>query len=290
MNPSAEWDRATVLLKTLCAIQEFQLGEADVKQYDLLAKVDYTHPVFAPFADPRFNDFSKLRFWQHRILEFPADQPAMRVLASLDDQSPLLIEQVAGNGRIWIMSTGWQPQASTLALSSKFVPILMGILDPRRRLRSQTVSVDVGQPIDVSDLVEADPELPPLSEVLASRAEDGWSDSIPVDTRTAGGDGASIKLLEPGLYTLQAGVMERQVAVQVPRTESQHAALDREVFSQLGIRLGVVASDVQRRDSQRQLQIEELEGKQKLWQWLIALGIVILVIETWLAGFLARCA
>ena len=38
------------------------------------------------------------------------------------------------------------------------------------------------------------------------------------------------------------------------------------------------------RERERQLQIEELEHVQKLWRWGILIAIVLLLIETWVAG------
>jgi Ni,Fe-hydrogenase I cytochrome b subunit len=38
----------------------------------------------------------------------------------------------------------------------------------------------------------------------------------------------------------------------------------------------------------RQLKVEELEKKQRLWQWLLVAGIVVLAVETFVAGWLAR--
>jgi hypothetical protein len=64
--------------------------------------------------------------------------------------------------------------------------------------------------------------------------------------------------------------------------------LDLDQFAQYGITLGKVASDSERRESLRQLQVSELESKQRLWQWLIAGCLVVLAVETFLAGWLYR--
>ena len=36
------------------------------------------------------------------------------------------------------------------------------------------------------------------------------------------------------------------------------------------------------------MQNAELEGRQKLWRWLILAAIGVLIVETWLAGRLGR--
>ena len=58
--------------------------------------------------------------------------------------------------------------------------------------------------------------------------------------------------------------------------------------------LGVVLQSTHRETSQeqeqreRQMRITELESKQKMWRWLIVAAIGVLMIETWLAGSIAR--
>src|SRR2546422_230656 len=43
--------------------------EASMKDYALLAQIDFQSTTFAPFADPRFSDFTKIHFWHHRTLD-----------------------------------------------------------------------------------------------------------------------------------------------------------------------------------------------------------------------------
>jgi hypothetical protein len=282
-------------LRALCQSTELEITEAKVSNFSLLSSIDYTHPVFLPFADPRFNDFSKIRFWQHRNVSLPPNSTSLKGIARYDDQSPMLIEQIVGPGCIWIMTSGWQPEASTLALSSKFVPILMGMLDPRGQLREQTQTFEVGQPVELKDMLALSPNAGPntvesdateqhLSTLLSIMKDQGE----PVANEVYEIQASQVVFAEPGLYTLQIGELVRQVAVQVPAAESQQLPLDKDVFAQYGIDLGKVASDTERRDVMRQLQIEELEGKQRLWQWLIAVCIALLAVETWLAGRQAR--
>ena len=264
-------------LQRLTASPEISVTEASVKNYSLLSAIDYTHPVFAPFADPRFNDFSKLRFWNHRRLQLPADE-MFRVVASYDDQTPMLVENRVGKGRVWIMTCGWQPSSSGLALSSKFVPILLSMLDPRGRSQANRNTFEVGESVDISDIAEDFD-----GQVIVLNA-----DGSPTDSRLFAARAAEIELYEPGIFRVQAGELSRQIAIQVPASESQQLPLDTDVFEQYGIKLGKVAADAERREASRQLQVEELEIKQRLWQWLIVAGLAVLAIETWLAGNLAR--
>lgn len=51
--------------------------EAERKQHAMIASVDYRNSVFGALADPRFNDFSKIRIWKHRKVEWPGSIATM---------------------------------------------------------------------------------------------------------------------------------------------------------------------------------------------------------------------
>jgi hypothetical protein len=194
-------------------------------------------------------------------------------LAALDDKQPLLLERSLDSGRVWVLSAGWQPAASGLALSSKFIPILLGMLDPYGRTRKKQLVYQVGEKMDVADLGELrvlDAQREPVDSTQFERVQD------------------KLSILSPGLFWLEGQELQRQVAIQVPTSESVLTPLDLDQFAQYGITLGKVASDRERRESLRQLQVNELESKQRLWQWLIAGCLLVLAVETFLAGWLYR--
>jgi hypothetical protein len=49
-------------------------------------------------------------------------------VARFDNNAPALLSVPMGKGRLVILLSGWQPRDSQLALSSKFVPLLYGML------------------------------------------------------------------------------------------------------------------------------------------------------------------
>jgi len=53
--------------------------------YSMLGQIDFEHPLFAPFADPRFSDFTKIHFWKHRRIE-AGHAPGARVVARFDNR------------------------------------------------------------------------------------------------------------------------------------------------------------------------------------------------------------
>ena len=64
--------------------------------------------------------------------------------------------------------------------------------------------------------------------------------------------------------------------------------MDAERLQEWGVRLGRRATRAELAEQIRQMRDVELEGQQKLWRWLIAAALVILILETWLAGHLSR--
>ena len=272
-RPVTDANAAGQSIALLLAHEQATVSEAATKDFALLSSIDYTSPVFKPFADPRFNDFSKIRVWTHRRLDIKANADAsslVHTIASLDDGSPWLLRNPVGSGNVWLMTSGWQPVSSQLGLSSKFVPILLGMLDPTGKSLASQLVYAVGDPIPTDD----------LPELTVSKA-----DGSPVEVTASGGN---IQFDAPGLYNLQSAAIRRQVAVQVPGNEVQLTPLDVDVFEQYGVEMGKVKSDAERKQSARQLQAIELEQKQRVWQWLLLAGLLVLAIETVLAGWFAR--
>jgi hypothetical protein len=272
-RPPADANATGLSIEFLLANEQTTVSEAVTKDFALLSAIDYTSPVFKPFADPRFNDFSKIRVWTHRRLDIKASADTsnlVQTIASLDDGSPWLLRNRVGSGNVWIMTSGWQPVSSQLGLSSKFVPILLGMLDPTGKSLSSQLVYSVGDPIPTDD----------LPELTVSKA-----DGSPVEVAVSDG---SIQIEAPGLYNLQSTGIHRQVAVQVPNSEVQLTPMDVDVFDQYGVEMGKVKSDAERKQSARQLQAIELEQKQRVWQWLLLAGLLVLAIETVLAGLFAR--
>ena len=66
--------------------------------------------------------------------------------------------------------------------------------------------------------------------------------------------------------------------------ESKTAPLHVETLEQFGCRLANPSRKRVDREQLRQMHNAELEGRQKLWRWLILAAIGILIVETWLAG------
>ena len=134
------------IVSSLLNLPQLSCEEARDQKYSLLGEIDFTHPLFKPFADPRFSDFTKIHFWKHRRLD--AQQvPNARVLARFDNGDPALIEAPLRDGKILILTSGWHPTDSQLALSSKFVPLLYSLLEYSSTERALHLQFEVGQTV-----------------------------------------------------------------------------------------------------------------------------------------------
>jgi len=94
----------------------------------------------------------------------------------------------------------------------------------------------------------------------------------------------------PGIYTATSGGNQRRYAVNLSVDESRTAAIAPDELARLGVPLqfapDVPVAQIQAR--QHHLQQAELENRQKLWRWLIAGVLAVILLEITLSGWLAR--
>ena len=112
---------AAAMLGNLLGQERIPVAEGVVRNYAMLGEIDFRHPLFAPFADVRFSDFTKIHFWKYRRFETTA-MPDARVVAKFDNGDAAIVEVPVGKGRVIVFASGWQPEDSQLVLSTKFVP------------------------------------------------------------------------------------------------------------------------------------------------------------------------
>jgi len=253
--------------------------------YAMLSQLDFTHPLLSVFDDPRFRDFTKIHFWRYRSIPVDALPDAASVVARFDnpdaavadeDAPPAWIEAPIGGGRLLILASGWNPDDSQLALSSKFVPLLYSILERSGGLRSHRLQYAVGDPIPL-DGFDAGGDAR-----LTITRPDGATVEVPARGAYTGAD-------TPGIYRVAGPRLRMEFAVNVHPSESRTAPLPAEKLEQAGVTLeGTRVADADVEESQRQLRRTELESRQKIWRWAIVAALCFLMAETWLAGRLAR--
>jgi hypothetical protein len=239
--------------------------------YLLLGEIDFSHPLFVPFANPKYSDFTKIHFWRHFALTGTADD--RRYVAKFDNGDPAIIEQPLGQGRVIALATNWRPDDSQLALSSKFVPLVGGVLDLAMGAATTLPSVAVNEPVAV-----------PAAEMAAAIVHKPGGEQVKLPPGTKQFTATD----EPGVYRMQAGAEEVQFAVNLSPAESDTAPLDLEQLEQLGVRFGADLTSAEKLARMRQERDTELESRQKVWRWLIVAVFGALIVETWWAGRAAR--
>jgi Aerotolerance regulator N-terminal/von Willebrand factor type A domain len=248
------------------------IEEAQVKDYSMLSRVDFAHPLFVELADPKYNDFTKVRFWRHRKVTL-SDSNMWRNLASFDDDSSALLECSVGQGKFWLLSAGWQPEESQFAMSSKFIPIMIGMFEL------------------------ADPDEPWRESVVCGSEITLPGNAIVKPIVTAGDDTESSEVVDgkfrtttPGLFEFTSTAGSGQFAVNLNPKESDTQPLDVSRIEQLGVSLTKSVAHTDLEKQQRQKQVAELENSQQLWRWLIFATLLFLLGETILAARQSRVA
>ena len=259
-------------LATVLGREGLALEEAVLTNYAILAEIDFRHPLFAPFADPRFNDFSRIHFWRYRRLD-AATIPSARPLAKFDSGDAALLQVPVGRGRVLILTSGWQPEDSQLALSTKFVPLLYAMLEQSGAPAPLPAQYYVG---DVIPLPRAGPGDQSRAVV---RAPDGSTLELsPGETNFS-------RALTPGIYSIGPGPAPRRFAVNLDAAESRTAPLPADELERLGVPLARQESAVAR-EALRQVRLQdaELENRQRLWRLCLIAALGVLLVETWVAA------
>lgn len=270
-------DTTAEALRELVGESGWDLTEAEVQDYAMLASIDFDHPVFAPFARAGLRDFTKLRFWKHRHLAMkkkaatgdtpnPEDtgarsqsRPDTTVLARFDGGAPALVEKRVGDGRIVVFLSGWEPSESQLALSSKFIPILYSLLAHAGHRARSAPTAHVGD---------------------ASFSGEGW---------------IAVSPEKPGLYEVDRGDGKTVTrAVNLHPSEGRTAPLDpATAFADFGLPVtspptgesnAAAQDDTNTEETRQRFDAIEKEKRQKVWKWLVLLVLLFLFAETWVAG------
>jgi hypothetical protein len=250
------------------------MDEMKPASYAMFGEIDFQHPLFAPFADPRYSDFTKIHFWKYRKID-AASIPDARVIAKFDSGDPALVEVPAGQGRLYLWMSGWQPDDSQLAVSSKFVPLLWSLLETSGGVSAAPRQFYVGDRIPLRAGAGAN----------AVRAPGGANVTLPA------GATEFAQATQPGVYAVTGGERPQRFAVNLDANESRTAPLGPDELEHLGVPVAVPKTDAGPAPAERvMLQAVEAENRQKLWRWFIAATLAVLLVETALAGWSARRA
>ncbi len=244
------------------------------KRYALFSQIDFQHPLFAGFADPRFSDFTKIRFWSRRQLNIENRETA-KTIAQFDDGLPAIVQFPRGAGALFVTAFGWQPKHSGFALSTKFVPFLYTLLDFGAGAHQIKSHYLIGQEVDLSSLAGAISIQPPQGAAIPMNGARQFRETS-----------------VPGIYTIQTAESPIRFAVNLHPAESDTAPILEETLLGLGIpiRQPPASTSVNPivEETKRKLEAAEMENSQKFWRWIVLAALIIATLETGCSALLSR--
>ena len=255
---------AATTVAGLAGIDHLESEEADGNTYTMLSQIDFEHPLLSPFSDPRFGDFTQIHFWKHRRINI-TDLPNSKILARFDNNDPAWFELKVGEGSLIVLTSGWHPSDSQLALSTKFVPLLYSVLEYGGVLTGKQTQYFVGDPVTIPQSIGNASQEVQICKPDGTRTNLNANDKL--FTRTD----------MPGLYTVESSAGNRIFAVNLPAKESRTAAMPIEDLELYGVSLnqslnlateGSKSSpDPRFGQAKRRSDLAGLEYRQKVWRW-----------------------
>jgi hypothetical protein len=247
------------------------ISERTIDRFQLLQNIDMSHPMFSAFSDPKFNDFTKIRFWKHRQVQGLLSND-WRILANYDDGTPAIFQRPLGKGMVSVLASGWQPIESQLALSSKFVPIVVAMFEQASPL-------------------QPDPDYRCGERIPSQLAHENWQSIVQQQSYDVGkelglkdpqNDGVFIA---PGIF--KASNQEEFVAVNLSKSEGLTDPIDLEEFARFGIPIGQPSSPSNHPESvSRKNQLaEQMEASQSGWWWILLAVLIFAGLESLIAAW-----
>jgi hypothetical protein len=258
---SALWPRA-----------ELSIHEStESEDYRLLGEMNTAHPLLLPFGDSRLRDLTKVRFWHHRVMTWSekGEGATPQVLAKFDNQDPAMVVASLGKGTLLVLTAGWHPRDSQLALSTKFVPLIFGWLEAAGFAHQEQQRLFAGDPLTLPKGVTA-PIMNP--------------DGTPLEQSPDGVAMAS----QTGFYKMRSqDGADHVLAVNLPPEEGRVMPMEESKLRDAGVPMMTAPSQSQApvtaEESQR-LAATEQESQQRVWWWILIGLLAVLVAETWVAG------
>jgi hypothetical protein len=225
------------------------------------------HALFRPFRESP-DALGAIRSFRYARLEVP---PGADILARFDDGQPAVIEQRIGEGRVIISALPMDNLSGDFPLHPTYLPFVRQLMlhasgrdaTPLWRATGETWSI----PGSVADPVVTAPD----GEVIRPVRDSA---------------GAAVPLGRAGLYRLSSGRAGSEVlamqAVNVPSAESELAPMDTTELL-LGVRTATSGGATDTSATTVPATLEELERRQNPWRVLLALVVLFLAAETWMA-------
>ena len=239
-----------------------------------IGALEYGHPVFEPFRAPRSGDFAGARIYGYRAVE---PSPMAQILARFDAGAPALLERRTGAGRVLLWTSSLDLAWSDFPLKPVFLPFVHRAVRHLSAYAEPAPWSTVGQVLDASF---GAPASQPLGGVVITPS----GRQVPVDDE----GGEVLELTEQGFYELRTKASEGAAAVVASNVDSAESDLTTMDPKEI-IAAAVGGPDEGARAAAGvPLPPEAQERSQRLWWYLLVIGILVLGADTLLSNRLSK--
>jgi hypothetical protein len=253
-----------------------------------LGFLDYSHPVFDEFKDPRNGNFANMRFLKYRTLTPAAGD---RVLARFDDGATAIAERRVANGRVVAFTSTLDGTWNDAPTHGMYLPLIHEISAYLAQYEAPAAWQTVGRMFDLSAAVASVVREGQAGAASAAALTQGVIVSPAGEQTTLGAGGAaSVALAQQGFYSVRlSGTGDRRpyaVAVNVDPAESDLASLPPAEFL-----AGVTGrSTVTRGESldKTEMTPADMEKRQSIWWFLLVGGLAALLAEAVVSNRLSK--
>lgn len=233
------------------------------------------HAVFDVFRTPGSGDFRGARYYRTRALTSPTGT----VLARFDDGAPALVEKAVGRGRVLVWASTLERGWNDLALRPVFLPFVHRTTAYLARYSPPHAWLTVGQALDVSAELQA-------RRVDAASASVRIVDPSGRPAVAEETDRPVVAVREPGFYEIRigrdGGTAAFGVAVNVDPGESDLTRMD----PKEALAAAATTTDATTSGAVAAGTPDVQERQQRLWTYLLAAAVALLVGETIAAAHL----
>lgn len=244
----------------LAAISPGALGDAVLlgSDYQLIADIDARHPILQPLG----MDWA-VRFQGYWEVEEHADAD---VLMQFDNGRPAFLEREVGEGKVLLFASSLDTEWSNLPLQGLYLPLvhesLRYLVQPHMKERAYRV----GQVIDIADVAD---EADEVSVTVSGRAIELGGTRV-------------FTASEAGFVAVESNDHIEYYAV---NSDPEESNLERMAPSSLqDLVTNPETTPMQSLEVQTSQLVAELEGPQRVWWWILALVMAILLTETRVAN------
>ena len=255
-----------------------------------LGFLDYSHPMFESFKDPRNGNFANMRFLRYRAL---APAPSDRVLARFDDGGTAVSERRVGSGRVIAFASTLDADWNDVPKHGMFLPFLDETMKYLAQYAPPEAFETVGRMLDISSAVSS---VVREGQANVTSGAAGGGTGVVVSpsgkevTLGAGGV-AALELAEQGFYSVRLpGMGDRRpysVAVDMDPSESDLTPLEPAQFIAAATGQSATAN-VGEALEPSQITPADMEKKQAIWWFLLVAGLAALLAEGAIANRLSR--